>query len=66
MNKLSGKCALRIGMGCKAEFANYATAIAVAMARICNAADRPTPQMHTARRLVQSILYTGWIGLRFS
>ncbi|MCL2875828.1 MAG: hypothetical protein FWF12_05980, partial [Betaproteobacteria bacterium] len=40
------------GMGCKAQ----TTAIAVAMARICNAADRPTPQMHTARRLVQTIL----------
>jgi hypothetical protein len=26
------------------------------MARIGNAADRPSPQMHTARRLVQSIL----------
>ena len=39
-------------MGCKAQ----TTAIAVAMARICNAADRPTPQMHTARRLVQTIL----------
>jgi len=39
-------------MGCKAQ----TTAIAVAMARICNAADRPTPQMRTARRLVQTIL----------
>ncbi len=43
--ELSGKCALRIGMGCKAQNA----AIAVAIARICNAADRPRPQMHTAR-----------------
>ena len=47
----SGKCALRIGMGCKAQNA----AIAVAIASICNAADRPRPQMHTARRIVQSI-----------
>ncbi|MCL2875340.1 MAG: hypothetical protein FWF12_03415 [Betaproteobacteria bacterium] len=51
LNKSSGKCALRIGMGRKAQ----TTAIAVAMARICNAADRPTPQMRTTRRLVQTI-----------
>ena len=48
----SGKWALRIGMGCKAQTA----AIAPAIARICNAADRPSPQMQTARRFVQSFL----------
>jgi len=57
LNKSSGKCALRIGMRCKAQ----TTAIAVAMARICNAADRPTPQMRTARRLVQTILKYGLV-----
>ena len=45
LHESSGKCALRIGMGCKAQNA----AIAVAIASICNAADRPRPQMHTAR-----------------
>jgi len=38
-------------MECKAQTA----AIAVAMARICNAADRPIPQMHAPRRVVQDI-----------
>jgi len=45
LHESSGKWALRIGMGCKAQSA----AIAVAIASICNAADRPIPQMHTAR-----------------
>ena len=45
LHESSGKWALRIGMGCKAQTA----AIALAIARICNAADRPSPQMHTAR-----------------
>jgi hypothetical protein len=45
LHESSGKWALRIGMGCKAQNA----AIAVAIASICNAADRPRPQMHTAR-----------------
>jgi hypothetical protein len=49
--KSSGKWAPRIGMGCKAQTA----AIAGAIARICNAADHPSPQVHAARRLVRSI-----------
>ncbi len=32
-------------MGCKTQNA----AMAVAIARFCNAADRPSPQMHTVR-----------------
>ncbi len=51
LHESSGKCALRIGMGCKAQSA----AIAVAIASICNAADRPSPQMHAARRFVQRL-----------
>ena len=50
LHKSSGKWALRIRMDCKAQ----TTTIAVAIARICNAADRLRPQMHTARRFVQS------------
>ena len=38
-------------MGCKAQNA----AIAVAIASICNATDRPIPQVHTARWFVQRI-----------
>ncbi|MBU6467245.1 MAG: hypothetical protein KGQ30_11070, partial [Burkholderiales bacterium] len=34
-----------IGMGCKAQ----TTAIAAAIARVCNAADRPEPGMRRAR-----------------
>ena len=49
LNQSSGKRALWVGMGCKARTA----AIAVAMARMSNAADRPNPQMHAARGLVQ-------------
>ncbi|RKR68131.1 hypothetical protein C8C94_2636 [Acidovorax sp. 94] len=45
LHELSGKWALRIGMGCKGQNA----AMAVAIASIGNAADRPRPQMHTAR-----------------
>ena len=51
LGESSGKWALRIGMGCKAQ----STAIAGAMASICNAADRPSPQMPTARGFVQRI-----------
>jgi len=49
LQNLNGKQSLRIGMGCKAQ----TTAIAVAMARICNAADRPNPQMTAAREVMQ-------------
>ena len=52
LHESSGKWGLRIGMGCKAQTA----ATSPAIARICNAADRPSPQMHTARRFVQSFL----------
>ena len=41
---------MRIGMGCKAQTA----AIAVAMARICNAADRPSPRPHTRAEIVNT------------
>ena len=44
-SRIALECALRIGMGCKAQSA----VIAVAIARIYNAADRPRPQMHTTR-----------------
>ncbi len=40
-------CGMRIGMGCKAK----ATDIAIAMARICNAADRPRPRLHTREEM---------------
>jgi len=50
LHEPSGKCALRIKMGGKAQ----TEAIAGAMARIGNAADCPSPQMRTARRLMQS------------
>ena len=49
LHESSGKRALRIWMDCKAQNA----AIAAAIARFCNAADRPRPQMHRARRFVQ-------------
>jgi len=39
LSKSSGKQALRFGMGCKAQTA----VIAEAIARICNAAERPNP-----------------------
>ena len=45
LHELSGKWGLRIGIGCKAQKA----AMAVAITSICNATDRPRPQMHTAR-----------------
>ena len=41
---------MRIGMGCKAQ----TTDIAVAMARICNAADRPRPRLHTREEIVNT------------
>jgi len=43
---------MRIGMGCKAQTA----AIAVAMARICNAADRPSPRPHARAEIVNTFL----------
>ena len=43
-------CGMRIGMGCKAQ----TTDIAVAMARICNAADRPRPRLHTREEIVNT------------
>jgi hypothetical protein len=43
LNKSSGKYALSFGMDCKAQTA----VIAVAIARICNAAERPNRQMQT-------------------
>jgi len=49
----SGKRALRIGMDCKAQTAD----IAGALSRICNTADRPRPQMHAARWVLQRFLY---------
>ncbi len=39
-----------IGMGCKAQ----TTDIAVAMARICNAADRPRPRLHAREEIVNT------------
>ena len=45
-------CGVRIGMGCKAQ----TTDIAVAMARICNAADRPRPRLHTREEIVNTFL----------
>mgnify|MGYP000905448037 FL=1 len=53
---------MRIGMGCKAQTAD----IAAAMARICNAADRPRPRPHTREEIVNTFLnrchgvLTGW------
>jgi len=47
----SGKRALRIGMGYEAKIA----AIAVAIARICKAVDRPSPQRRAARWIMQSV-----------
>ena len=46
---------MRFGMGCKAQ----TTDIAVAMARICNAADRPRPRSHTHEEIVNSFLNRG-------
>ena len=43
---------MRIGMGCKAQ----TTDIAIAMARICNAADRPRPRLHTREEIVNTFL----------
>ena len=43
---------MRIGMGCKAQ----TTDIAVAMARICNAADRLRPRLHTREEVVNTFL----------
>ena len=45
LHESSSKCALRIGMGCKAQNA----ARAVAIAGICNDEDSPRPQMYTTR-----------------
>ena len=45
-------CGMRIGMGCKAQ----TTDIALAMARICNAADRPRPRLHTREEIVNTFL----------
>ena len=45
-------CGVRIGMGCKAQ----TTDIALAMARICNAADRPRPRLHTREEIVNTFL----------
>ena len=44
---------MRIGMGCKAQ----TTDIALAMARICNAADRPRPRLHTREEIVNTFLH---------
>jgi hypothetical protein len=44
LNKSSGKYALSFGMGCKAQTA----VVAVAIASISNAAERPNRQMQTA------------------
>ncbi len=44
LHESSGKCALWIGMGCKAQNA----AIAVAIASVCNAADRRNRKGHGA------------------
>ena len=41
---------MRFGMGCKAQ----TTDIAVAMARICNTADRPRPRLHTREEVVNT------------
>ena len=46
------ECGMRIGMGCKAQ----TTDIALAMARICNAADRPRPRLHTREEIVNTFL----------
>ena len=43
---------MRFGMGCKAQ----TTDIAVTMARICNAADRPRPRPHTREEIVNTFL----------
>ena len=43
---------MRIGMGCKAQ----TTDIALAMARICNAADRPRLRLHTREEIVNTFL----------
>jgi len=51
LHHLSGKRALQIGMGCQAQTA----VVAGATARICNTADRPSPQMHAARQVMQSV-----------
>jgi len=51
----SGKRARGIGMGCKAQTVD----IAGALSRICNTADRPRPQMHAARWVLQSFLKQG-------
>jgi len=45
---------MRIGMGCKAQTA----AIAIAMARICNTADRPSPRPHARAEIVNTFLKT--------
>ena len=43
---------MRFGMGCEAQ----TTDIAVAMARICNDADRPKPHPHTHEEIVNTFL----------
>ncbi len=43
---------MRFGMGCKAQ----TTDIALAMARICNTADRPRPRLHTREEIVNTFL----------
>ena len=45
LHELNGKWALRSGMGCKAQKRSNSRA----SASICNATDRPRPQMDTAR-----------------
>ena len=44
---------MRIGMDCKAQTA----AIAVAMARICNAADQPSSRPHACAEIVNTFLF---------
>ena len=53
---------MRIGMGCKAQ----TTDIALAMARICNAADRPRPRLHTREEIVNTFLGALRLGVLIS
>ena len=41
---------MRVGMRCKAQ----TTVIAVAITRICNAAERPRPRLHTREGIVNT------------
>lgn len=43
---------MRVGMHCKAQ----TTVIAVAITRICNAAERPRPRLHTREGIVNTFL----------